>query len=152
MKKSWILAAITMLPIATQAACPLDEVVRIPKAGWLSQQIFAEISGNIIEANGCKVEYFTGSSAAQIAELQKGDAHVAPEIWVDNIRDLFMGEVATGNWMPLRPVSEQAKQGAFIPRYIQEKYPDLVYVSDLKRYKDVFQDPEEPGKAVIMLV
>ncbi|MEH0888833.1 glycine betaine ABC transporter substrate-binding protein, partial [Enterobacter sp. UNJFSC 003] len=43
-----------------------------------------------------------------------------------------------------------ASEGWFVPRYLvsgpDAKAPELKSVQDLKRYKDLFADPDEPGK------
>ena len=88
--------------------------------------------------------------------LQQGDVDIAMEMWVDNTLEWYHDAVEeNGQVLDLGSIFPDAPQGWYVPAYmikgdeergIKATTPDLKSVFDLPRYREVFRDPEVPGK------
>ena len=77
---------------------------------------------------------------------QQGKLDVMMENWKDNLREIWDKAVDSGMWIPVGPVTSPAVQESFIPRFVQEQYPEIKHAEDLKAYSHLFKDPEDPSK------
>ena len=90
--------------------------------------------------------------------LQQGDVDIAMEMWVDNTLEWYHDAVEeSGQVLDLGSIFPDAPQGWYVPAYmikgdekrgIKATTPDLKSVFDLPKYREVFRDPEVPGKAL----
>ncbi len=99
---------------------------------------------------GCAVDELPGSVIPLINGMARGDVDINMEIWRDNVTAAWDQAEADGKVIDLGTNFPDAIQGWFVPRYLVDgagaPAPDLRSVSDLPRYKQLFTDPEEPGK------
>lgn len=82
--------------------------------------------------------------------LRRGDIQVSLEIWLPNQIEAWYEAEANGEVVEIGKSLGNDWQSAFvIPAYLQEQYPDLGSVEDLKdeRFKALFATPETGGKA-----
>jgi glycine betaine/proline transport system permease protein/glycine betaine/proline transport system substrate-binding protein len=112
-------------------------------AGTIAEEVFSyewtEISG------GTPITY---------EAVMKGEIDVHMEIWTDNLPD-YDGNLAAGKFKELSTNFDDNMQGIYVPRYVIEgdasrgiepMAPELKTVEDLKKYPEVFKDPEDPSK------
>ncbi len=87
------------------------------------------------------------------------EVQVIMEVWWANIEDWWNSEREADTIVELGDIFESSAQGFYVPRYVIEgdaergiepMAPDLKSVSDLPQYKDVFADPEDPNKGILI--
>lgn len=137
----------------------LDKIV-LADAGWDSIRIHNSIAQIIMEEGfGYDTEVTSGSSTATVQGLRQGDINAYMEIWTDNIKELYEEATEAGDFETVSVNFNDNNQGLYVPTYVIEGdaergiepiAPDLRTVEDLKKYPDVFQDPEDPGRGRII--
>lgn len=137
----------------------IDTIV-LADAGWDSINVHNYIAAQIMEEGyGYDTDITSGSTAATMQGLSDGDINVYMEVWTDNIRDLYEELTEAGDIETLSVNFDDNDQGLYVPAYVIEGdpergieplAPDLQTVEDLKKYPEVFQDPEDPEKGRII--
>lgn len=132
-------------------ACELDRPLKMAGLDYDSAAFHGAVASAIAEKGfGCKVERVPGVIAPLVNGLGRGDVDIVMEIWLANPVEAWLKESAAGRVEPLGTTFPDATEGWFVPRYLvsgaDAKAPELKSVQDLKRYKDLFADPDEPGK------
>ncbi|MBV2157994.1 ABC transporter substrate-binding protein [Achromobacter denitrificans] len=147
--------AAALLPAAAQAAdsaapvCEVKRPVRFSGLNWESNLVLAGIERYVLEHGyGCKTTVEIGETLPMLAALQRGDVDVTPEVWPGQIEGAWKKALASGRVLGVGHVYD-AGEGWYVPRYTVERHPDLKAASDLARFKDVFADPEDPGRGRI---
>ena len=118
---------------------------------WTSAQIQNRIAQYIVEFGyGYETDVVLGATLPLFQGLIRGDTQITLEIWLPNQDEAWNEALAAGQVVPLGPSLGTDWQSAFvIPRYLQEQYPDLDSVEDLKddKFKEIFATAETGGKA-----
>ena len=127
------------------------ETIVFSDLNWTSAQVQNRIAQYIVEHGfGYPTDVVLGATLPNFQGLQKGDIHVAMEIWLPNQslgweKALEIGDVSSvgkslvGDW-----------QSTFvIPKYIADEHPDLKTPQDLKKpeYQELFATADSRGKA-----
>lgn len=136
---------------AQDASCELDRPVVFAGLDWDSNAVHTEIARFIMEKGfDCRTDIIPGTTVPLLNGQIRGDIDVTMEMWRDNVRDIYDPAIADGKAVDLGVNYPDAVQGWFVPNYVisgeNTVAPDLKSVADLPKYKDVFADPEEPGK------
>lgn len=136
---------------APAIACELDRPLKMAGLDYDSAAFHTAVASAIAERGfGCKVERVPGAIAPLVNGLARGDVDIVMEIWMANPVDAWAKAAEAGKVEPLGTTFPDASEGWFVPRYLvsgpDAKAPELTSVQDLKRYKALFADPEEPGK------
>ncbi len=135
---------------SVSSATPLPMVV-FADLNWSSALIQNQIARYIIENGyGYPTDAMFGTSEALQRALLKGDIHVVMEVWLPNQQQTWEAGLASGRILSLGSSLGNDWQSAFvIPAYLQEQYPELDNVEDLKyqRYRDLFKTAETGDKA-----
>lgn len=136
---------------AQDAACELDRPVIFAGLDWDSNAVHTEIARFILEKGfDCRTDIIPGTTVPLLNGQIRGDIDVTMEMWRDNVRDIYDPAIAEGKAVDLGVNYPDAIQGWFVPNYVISGEgavaPDLKSVADLPKYKEVFADPEEPGK------
>lgn len=173
MKKT-IMTLFTVLTIIVLAACggnnnngnneaseakEIDTIV-FADAGWDSIRIHNSIAQFIIENGyGHKTDVISGSTATTFQGLREGDINVYTEVWTDNIKEVYEEAIESGDVEKVSVNFNDNDQGLYVPAYVIEGdeerdieplAPDLKTVEDLKKYPEVFKDPEDPKKGRVI--
>ena len=118
---------------------------------WTSAQVQNRIAQYIVEHG---YEYPTdvvfGATLPLFQGLRAGDTHVTMEIWLPNQTDSWEEALAGGEVVPIGASLGNDWQSTFvIPAYMQEQYPDLDHINDLKdpKFQEVFATSDSRGKA-----
>lgn len=136
------------------------QVITIADGGWDSMQVHNFIAAFIIE-NGYEypVSLVNGSSIATFAGLRTGEIDVYMELWYNNMEAPYLEALEAGEIIELSTNMVTDDQGFYVPSFVIEgdpengiepMAPDLETVEDLKKYPELFQDPEDPTKGVII--
>ena len=91
-----------------------------------------------------------GASGALFQGLRSGDIDVLMEIWLPNQQESLDEALAEGAVSsPGSSLGTDWRSAFVIPAYLQEQYPDLDSVEDLKeeRYRSLFATDDTDGKA-----
>ena len=145
------LAGALTLFAAPSMACELNRSLKIAGLDYDSAAFHAAVATAIVERGyGCKVERVPGAIAPLVNGLARGDVDIVMEIWMANPVEAWSKAAEAGRVTPLGTTFPDATEGWYVPRYLVEgpdaRAPDLKAVTDLKRYKALFTDPEEPSK------
>ncbi len=151
-----LLLTMTMAPALTARA--EQTTVTFADVGWDSIRFHNAVAGVIAEsAFGYTWEEISGSTPITLEGLMSGDIDVHMEMWTDNLAT-YKDDIAAGRMKELSVNFDDNAQGLYVPRYVIEGdsargikpvAPDLKTVEDLKKYADIFPDPEDPGKGRI---
>ncbi len=137
----------------------IDTIV-FADAGWDSIRVHNSIAQTIIEEGyDYKTDVTSGSTAATIQGLRDGDINAYMEVWTDNIKELYEESIESGDVEKVSVNFDDNVQGLYVPTYVIEgdpdrgiepMAPDLKTVEDLKKYPEVFEDPEDPGRGRVI--
>ena len=155
MRKFVILAlAIAALAVASVAGCTQEEEkdpIVFSDLNWPSAQIQNRIAQYIVEEGyGYPTDVVFGATLPLLQGLRAGDTHVTMEIWLPNQDAAWVDALAEGTVQEVGFSLGADWQSAFvIPKYLQEQYPDLDSIEDLKdeQFKALFATAETDGKA-----
>jgi len=146
--KPWVraacvaLAASALFPAAAHAGtwCSSGKTVHFAGVTWESGSFTSEVLRYIAEKGyGCKTDTVPGSTAATETALARDDL----QVWggqVKLIGDTLPGGTNEGWYVPEYVIKGDPARG------IKPLAPNLTSVTDLPKYKDIFEDDEEPGK------
>ena len=162
--KPWMRAACvafataSIWPVAAHAGswCSSGKPVHFAGVTWESGSFTSEVLRFITEKGyGCTTDSVPGSTAATETALSRNDLQVWSEQWTG--RSEIIAKAVADNHVKLigDTLPGGTNEGWFVPEYvvkgdakrnIKPLAPSLTSVADLPKYKDVFQDDEEPGK------
>lgn len=156
--RACLLGLSLMLSAGGAAATPewcAEKPVKFAGITWESAQFFTEVARIILEKGyGCRTEVVKAAALGSEAALIANELQVLMEDWgsevliqarnkgqIDLIGNLLVGGTVEGWFVPEYVIHGDAARG------IKPLAPDLKSVADLVRYKDVFKDDGNPGKA-----
>ena len=135
-----------MAHAADAPACEVDRTVNFGGMNWESNLILVNVQRAILEKGyGCKTEILPTETLPALAALSRGDLDVNTEVWLNSVAEPWDRAEKEGRVKRVGDVY-MGGEGWFIPKYTADKFPDLKSAADLPKYKDKFQDREEPGK------
>ncbi|TCS64123.1 ABC transporter substrate-binding protein [Varunaivibrio sulfuroxidans] len=128
--------------------CEINRPIVFSDLNWDSNRFHTALARFIVEKGyGCKTDATPGDTMPLIMALIRGDNDVMMELWEENVKDVWQKAEKQGKVEKVGVNFPDAVQGWFIPKYLAEgKAKGLKSVADLPKYKDLFQDPEEPSK------
>ncbi len=155
--KSALAACVVALPFAVSSAeaadpvCEMDRPIVFAGLDWDSNAFHNSVAQFIAEKGyGCETDVIPGSTIPLLNGMARGDIDVTMEIWPDNVTEALAEGQARKQFVDLGVNFPDATQAWFVPKYLVEgdnaPAKGLKSVADLPKYKDVFADPEEPGK------
>lgn len=155
-KRATILLAAALLALCFTTTALAESKTRITFAdvGWDSIRFHNAVAGTVAEAVfGYNWEEISGSTPITHEGIISGDIDIHMEVWTDNLAN-YKSDIAEGKLIELSTNFDDNYQGLYVPRYVIEGdiergieavAPDLRTIEDLKKYADVFPDPESPG-------
>ncbi len=162
-----LLAVVLSLSIAL-VGCVKEEagpkpVIKISDLNWGSAHFQAEVAKIIIEDGyGYPVELLPGKTIILFQALRTGELDVDIEVWLPNQQEAYDKAMAAGDIVNLGILNNDNWQSTFVvPTYvikgdsargIEPMAPNLKSVFDLAQpeYKELFKNPENPSKGMIM--
>jgi len=146
--------------LLTGAAFAEKEVIKFSDQQWQTHWINNAIAMFIVEHGyECPAETVVITTPVMYQVLPEGDVDVNLELWRMNAMEWYNEVTSEGTVIDLGPIFEKSVQGWYVPRYVIEgdpergiepMAPDLKSVFDLPQYKEVFQDPENPDKGLLI--
>ena len=139
------------------------ETIRFHDGQWETLWEHNAIAMYVVENGyGYPVEEIEGTTGTMKVALPEGDLDVNMEIWRNNMKEWYGENIAAGKIVDLAGTGdnvangakgqslETSAQGFYVPTYIVEANPGLKSVSDLPKYKELFKDPEDSNKGVVV--
>ncbi len=127
------------------------ETIIFGDLNWSSALLQNRIAQYIVEKGyGHPTDVKFGATLPLFQGLKNGDTDVTMEIWLPNQNEAWNAAREEGAVLSVGQSLGKDWQSAFvIPAYLQEEYPDLDSVEDLKdpQYKELFQTAETGDKA-----
>ena len=118
---------------------------------WNSALIQNRIAQYIVDKGyGYPTEVLFGGTLPLFQGLRRGDSHITMEIWLPNQDEAWAEAQAAGEVVSVGESLGKDWQSAFvIPKYLQEQYPELDSVEDLKdeKFQKLFATAATGGKA-----
>lgn len=159
MKKISLLLLTCLIASILLSACSGQGVKTVfADAGWDSIRFHNAVAAYIGKsAYNIQGEDIPGTTPITYNGLITGDVDVYMEVWVDNL-PTYGEDAAAGKFKELGVNFDDNKQGFYVPRYVIEGdsargikpvAPELKTVADLKKYSDVFKDPDDKSKGRI---
>ena len=165
MKYKWmfVVLAIVLALSFVVVGCGEEEkaTLKISDLNWGSAHFQSEIAKIMIEEGyGYPVELVPGSTIPLFQGLRTGDIDIFIEGWLQNQQEAFDQAIEAGDIELLGILNDDNWQSTFVvPTYVIEgdaersidpMAPGLKSVYDLPDYTDVFSNPENPGKGLIV--
>ena len=144
--------AITPTPTPTPSPTPEPTItITFGDLNWSSVMLQNRIAQYIAELGyGYSTSVEFGSSRPLFQALRAGNIDVLMEVWLPNQEEDLEEALTEGSVSSPGSSLGSDWQSAFvIPKYLQEQYPDLDSVEDLKeeQYRTLFATDETDGKA-----
>ena len=139
---SLILAAGLALAGAGSAYADSSDPIKIPINEWTGQHISAHILGSLFEKAGYSVEYVTAGAVPQYAAISQGDLHVQPEVWTNNVGDIYPKAVESGDIVVVGDLGLTPQEGWIYPPYMEEQCPGLPSYEALYDCAQAFASPD----------
>lgn len=118
-------SAALALAVAGAASTASAEPIRIAINEWTGQHISAHITGSLIEKLGHEVEYVTAGAVPQFAAIAQGTLNLQPEVWTNNVGDIYPKAVESGDIVVVGPLGLEPREGWIYPPYMAELCPGL---------------------------
>ena len=101
------------------------ETIKIPINEWTGQHISAHITGSLLQKAGYSVEYVTAGAVPQFSAIAEGDLHLQPEVWTNNVGDIYPKAVESGKIEVLGQLGLAPQEGWIYPPHMNEQCPGL---------------------------
>ena len=138
-------------PGETAAPAASIDTIIFSDLNWASAQVQNRVAQYIVEKGyGYSTDVVFGSTLPLFQGLRNGDTHVTLEIWLPNQNEAWYEALANEEVVEIGESLGNDWQSFFvIPKYLQEQYPELDSVEDLKddQFKALFASPETGGRA-----
>lgn len=144
-------AAPAAAPAADTQATPCGRVT-VANMNWQSAEVLAHVDALILSKGyGCEVELVPGDTVPTLtAMMEKGQPDVAPEAWVNAVREPLDAAVKQGRLhYAANALPEGGIEGLWIPKYLADAHPEIKTIDDALKRPDLFPAPEAKGKGAI---
>ncbi len=140
----------------TTAAAPVAAAacgkVTVANMNWQSAEVLAAIDEFILSKGyGCEVEVVPGDTMPTLtAMMEKGQPDVAPEAWINAVRQPLDAAVAEGRLhYAARSLQDGGVEGWWIPQYVAQAHPQIKTIDDALKHPELFPDQENKGKGAV---
>ncbi len=121
-----VLAALAMTgPLSAAELGSADQAIKVAMLEWNGAQISSQIIGKILQNAGYKVEFVTAGNYPHFQGLADGDINLSPEIWLNNVGEIFPKVLAEGKVEDLGSLGLETKEGWIYPKFMEEICPQL---------------------------
>lgn len=133
----------------TLSGCEQADVITIGEGNWDSNAFHDQVAKIIIEEGyGIDVYIVPADTSIMISGLKSDDVNLSMELWSENV-ETYNDDIKNGEYVEITTNYDDNAQGLYIPKYLQDQYPDLVSVKDLLKYPELFPNPEGGDLGII---
>jgi glycine betaine/proline transport system substrate-binding protein len=145
-------------PAAAPAAAPAPAAaaecgrVTVANMNWQSAEVLAHIDRIILsEGYGCQVDLVPGDTMPTLtAMMEKGEPDVAPEAWVNAVREPLDAAVQAGKLhYAAKALVDGGIEGWWIPKYVADAHPEIKTIADALANPKLFPAPEAKSKGAV---
>ena len=145
-----VAAIVTTLPLLASAqSCGK---VTIANMNWQSAEVLANIDQIILSAGyGCEVELVPGDTMPTLtAMMEKGKPDVAPEAWINAVRQPLDAAVKEGRLhYAAQSLRDGGVEGLWIPKYVADANPNIKTIGDAFDHPELFPSAEAKNKGAL---
>lgn len=137
---------------ATEATAQACGKVTVANMNWQSAEVLANIDKIILSKGyGCEVELVPGDTMPTLtAMMEKGQPDVAPEAWINAVREPLDAAVKEGKLhLGAESLKDGGVEGWWIPQYLADAHPGIKTIDDALRHPELFPSVENKGKGVV---
>ncbi|MDX1738452.1 MAG: glycine betaine ABC transporter substrate-binding protein, partial [Alphaproteobacteria bacterium] len=127
--------------------------VTIADMNWASASFIAYVDKTILEEGyGCEVELVPGDTMPTGTSMaEKGEPDIAPELWVNALRDTLDKAVSEGKLEYAgNSLADGGEEGFWVPQYLVDKNPELATISGVLKHPELFKNPENDSRGLFM--
>lgn len=138
--------------VAAPSAAATCGKVTVASMNWQSAEVLAAIDEFILSRGyGCEVEVVPGDTMPTLTSMmEKGQPDVAPEAWINAVRQPLDAAVAEGRLhYAARSLQDGGVEGWWIPQYIAQAHPNIKTIDDALKHPELFPDQETKGKGAV---
>lgn len=135
--------------LSTAASADCGKVT-IADMNWASAEMIAYVDKFILENGyGCEAELVPGDTMPTgTSMIEKGEPDIAPEMWINALRDVFDAAVAEGKLEYVgRSLADGGEEGFWVPKYMVDKNPSLAKISGVRDLAKLFPHPEDDSRS-----
>jgi len=144
--------AATLLLAAASSANAECGRVTIASMNWQSAEVLAAIDGIVLNKGyGCDVEIVPGDTMPTLTSMmEKGQPDVAPEAWIDAVREPLDAAVKEGRLhYAAHSLKDGGIEGWWIPKYLAEAHPEIKTIDDALSHPELFPFPDDKTKGAV---
>lgn len=126
--------------------------VTVASMNWQSAEVLAQIDRLILtEGYGCEVEIVPGDTMPTLTSMmEKGQPDVAPEAWINAVRQPLDAAVAEGKLhYAAESLQDGGVEGWWIPQYVADANPGIKTIDDALQHPELFPAQESRGKGAV---
>lgn len=126
--------------------------VTVANMNWQSAEVLAHIDNIILSKGyGCEVELVPGDTMPTLtAMMEKGQPDVAPEAWINAVRQPLDAAVKEGKLhYAARSLTDGGIEGWWIPKYLADAHPDIKTIDDALKHPELFPSAENKKKGAV---
>jgi glycine betaine/proline transport system substrate-binding protein len=126
--------------------------VTIANMNWQSAEVIASIDKFVLSKGyGCDAELVPGDTMPTLtAMMEKGQPDVAPEAWINSVREPLKLATDEGRLhVAAEVLSDGGVEGWWIPKYIAEANPNIKTIADALNHPELFPAPEDKTKGAV---
>ena len=146
------LAAVGLLITLLQASAEDCGDVSIARMGWQSSALIAFLDQIILsEGYGCNTRLVPGDTLPTFDSMvSTGRPDVAPEFWINSVRDRFDEAVSNGELeIAAQSLSDGGVEGWWIPNFIAEAYPEIKSIEDALKRPELFSGSPDENTGIV---
>jgi len=136
------LLAVASAPAALAGVPESTDPIKIPINEWTGQHISAHITGELLKKMGYNVQYVTAGAVPQFAAIAQGNLDLQPEVWDNNVGEIYPKAVAKGDIVKVGPLGLVPHEGWMYPPYVEKKCPGLPAWKAFVKCAQLFATPE----------
>lgn len=144
-------AMVSALIATTQASAACGQLT-IANMNWQSAEVLAHIDKLILSKGyGCQVELVPGDTMPTLTSMmEKGKPDVAPEAWINAIREPLDAAVKSGRLhYAATALTDGGVEGWWIPKFLADAHPEIKTIDDALNHPELFPAPEDPQKGAV---
>jgi len=123
-----------------------DDPILIVMNNWTSQNVLANVTGDLLEKLGYEVEYVPSNTQLQFQAIADGDMHFQVEVWEGSMLNAFEKAKATGGLVDMGDHDAVTREDWWFPSYMIEKCPGLPDWEALDKCAELFATAETSPK------
>lgn len=139
-------AALLTMGAGSGALADSDDPILITMNNWTSQNVLANVTGDLLEKLGYEVEYVPSDTQLQFQAIADGDMHFQVEVWEGSMLNAFEKAKATGGLVDMGDHDAVTREDWWFPAYMLEKCPGLPDWKALDKCAELFATAETSPK------